>query len=183
LQHFTTGVFETGAGLFAVTGLEVAVSGTSVRIFVVDARADRVQQFDLPLDGLGGVIRPVANVATGTAKNDLVLGTAGAETLSGGGGDDWIHSGGGADVLTGGAGADVFVFGAGSDNARIAGFELGRDRIDLSDWCHVYSASALTFTPTATGCVISLNGLNITLIASDNRPLAAASFADADFLF
>ena len=183
LQHFTTGVFETGAGLFAVTALEVAVSGTSVRIFVVDARADRVQQFDLSLDGLGGVIRPVANVATGTAKDDLVLGTAGAETLSGGGGDDWIHSGGGADLLNGGAGADVFAFGAGSDNARITGFELGRDRIDLSDWCHVYSASALTFTPTATGCVISLNGLDITLIAADSRPLLAASFADADFLF
>lgn len=183
LQPFSTGVFETGAGLFAVTGLEVAVSGTTVSIFVVDARADRVQRFDLSLEGLGGVITPVANAATGTAKHDLVLGTAAAETLSGGGGDDWIHSGGGADVLIGGTGADVFVFGAGSDNARINGLELHRDRIDLSDWGHVYSVAALTFTPTATGCVISLNGLDITVVAADNRPLTAASFVDADFLF
>lgn len=183
LQPFATGVYETGAGLFAVKGMEVAVSGSTVSIFVVDDRADRVLQFDLSLANLGGVVRPVGAQATGTSRDDLVLGTAAAETLSGWGGDDWIHSGGGADVLMGGTGADVFVFGAGSDNARINGLELGIDRIDLSDWGHVYSKAALTFTSTATGCVIGLNGLDITVVAADSRPLTAASFADSDFLF
>ena len=183
LQPFCTGVFETGAGLFAVKGLEVAVSGSTVSIFVVDDRADRVQQFDLSLANLGGVVRPTGGQAIGTARDDLVLGTAAAETLSGWGGDDWIHSGGGADVLMGGTGADVFVFGAGSDNARINGLELGVDRIDLSDWGHVYSKAALTITSTATGCVIGLNGLDITVVAADSRPLTAASFLDSDFLF
>lgn len=183
LTPFATGVFETGAGLFAVKGLEVAVSGSTVSIFVVDDRADRVQQFDLSLANLGGVVRPTGGQAIGTARDDLIWGTAAAETLSGWGGDDWIHSGGGADVLMGGAGADVFVFGAGSDNARINGLELHVDRIDLSDWGHVYTKSALTITTTATGCVIGLNGLDITVVASDGRPLTAASFTDADFLF
>ncbi len=183
LSHFATGVFETGAGLFAVKGLEVAVNGTTASIYVVETVANRVQQFDLSLANLGGVITAVGGVATGTARDDLVLGTAADETLSGWGGDDWIHSGGGADVMMGSSGADVFVFGAGSDNSRINGLELHLDRIDLSDWGHVYSKAALTITATATGCVISLNGLDLTVVAADSRPLTSDSFLDSDFLF
>ena len=183
LSPFATGVFETGAGLFTVKGLQVAVSGTTASIFVVETSADRVQQFDLSLANLGGVVQAQGGVARGTARDDLVLGSAANETLSGGGGDDWIHAGGGTDVLRGGGGADVFVLAAATDKGRIAGFSLHSDRIDLSDWGHVYSAAALTITATAKGCVISLNGHDLTVVASDSRPLTAASFVDSDFLF
>ena len=181
LSPFATGVFETGAGLAAVTGLEVAVSGTMVSILVVDARADRVQSFEMSLADLGQVVRPVGGFATGTVKDDRVLGGAGAETLQGGAGDDWLHSGGGADVMTGGSGADCFVFAAGSDALRITDFELHVDRIDLSDWGRVYTRDALTISATADGAVISLNGRDVTLEAG--RSLTAADFADSDFVF
>ena len=181
LSHFATGAFEVGLGLAAVTGLEVAVNGTTASIFVVDAHADLVQRFEVSLANLGGVIQAVGGSATGTSKDDLLLGSAATETLSGWGGDDMIFSGGGADVMTGGAGADRFVFAASSDNLRITDFELHSDRIDLSDWGHVYSKAALTITATATGAVISLNGHDVTLVAGQS--LSAASFLDSDFLF
>ena len=183
LQHFATGVFETGSGMAAVTGLEVAVNGTMATIFVVDAHADRVQKFEISLANLGGVVQVSGGVAVGTTKDDLLLGSAGTDTLQGGAGEDWLQSGGGADVMTGGSGADRFVFAATSDNLRITDFELHADRIDLSDWGHVYSAAALTITATATGAVISLNGQDVTITSSTGTSLTAASFLDSDFLF
>ncbi len=181
LSHFATGVFETGAGLAAVTGLEVAVSGTTASIFVVDARADRVQTYDLSLANLGGVIMATNGTAIGTAKDDLILGRAATDTLQGGAGDDLIRSGGGADAMTGGAGADRFVFAATSDNLRITDYEAHIDKIDLSDWGRVYTKDALSITATATGAVISLNGHDVTVVAGHS--LSAASFQDSDFLF
>ncbi len=181
LTPFLTGVFETGAGLGAVTGMEVAVNGSTVDIFVVDARADRVQQFSVALDGLGGVIHAAAGGATGTGKDDLVLGSAGDDVLRGGAGEDWLLSGGGDDVMSGGVGADRFVFAATSDHIRITDYEAHVDRIDLSGWGHVYFAGALTITSTATGAVIGLNGHEVTLVAGQS--LSAGSFVDSDFLF
>ena len=181
LSHFATGVFETGSGLAAVTGLEVAVNGSMASIFVVDAHADRVQKFDLSLANLGDIIHSSGGLAAGTSKDDLLLGSTATDTLQGGAGDDMLHSGGGADVITGGSGADRFVFAASSDSLLITDFELHSDRIDLSDWGHVYSTAALTITSTATGAVLGLNGHDVTLIAGNS--LTAASFVESDFIF
>ena len=181
LQHFATGVFETGAGMAAVTGIEAAVKGTTVSFYITDARADRVQTIDMSLATLGGQIDARGGQATGTAMADLIWGSAANETLQGWGDDDFIFSGGGADVMTGGSGADLFVMAATSDNGRITDFELHNDRIDLSAWGHIYTAAALTITANASGAVISLNGHDVTVVAG--HTLSAANFTDADFVF
>lgn len=183
LSPFYTVALETGAGLYAVTGLQVALDGTRLDIFVVDAHADRIQKFEMSLASLGGVIAAAAGVANGTAKDDLVLGTAGNEALQGGAGDDWLIAGGGSDTLTGGAGADVFVFDAGAGSDRIADYELHFDRIDLSDWGNLYSVAALTITATPNGAVLGFGGHLLTLVAADGHALSAASFSESDFLF
>ena len=185
LQHFATGVFETGAGMAAVTGIEVAVNGSTVSIYVIDAAADRVQKIDMSIATLDFQIDarpgPTTGPTTGTAKADLIWGSSATETLQGWAEDDFIFSGGGADVLSGGSGDDLFVMGATTDNARITDFAQHSDRIDVSAWGHVYSAAALTITSTSTGAVLSLNGHDVTLVAG--RPLTAASFVDSDFVF
>jgi len=181
LAHLATGVFETGAGFFAAKGLDVVVNGTTAWVFALDSRSDRLQRFDLDLADLGWLYNAANGSATGSSKDDLIMGNAGNDNLSGGGGDDRIVSGGGADTMTGGAGADVFVFGATSHDLLVTDFALHQDRIDLSDWGRVYSASALSITPTATGCRIALNGHEVTLVAGQS--LSAADFTDADFLF
>ena len=183
LSPFCTTAFETGAGLYDVTGLQVAVNGTSVNILAVDDHADRVQEFTLSLAGLGGMIQARYATTTGSAGGDLILGTAANETLLGQGGDDWIHSGGGTDVMTGGAGADVFVWDAASMHGRITDFELHNDRIDISDWGHVYTLSALSIKSTANGAIIGLNGHDVTVVSATGHALTAADFVDGDFLF
>ncbi len=183
LSPFYTVALETGAGLYAVTGLDVALDGTTLDVFVVDARSDRIQRFEMSLASLGGLIPAVAGAAVGTAKDDLILGTGASEVLQGGAGADWLHSGGGSDTLTGGAGADVFVFDAGAGSDLITDYELHSDRIDLADWGNLYAVAALTITATSTGAVLEFGGHQLVLVSAEGAALSVGSFTEADFLF
>jgi Ca2+-binding RTX toxin-like protein len=75
---------------------------------------------------------------TGNGGDDSLLGSVGNDTLAGGADNDRLNGGAGTDVLEGGNGADRFVFSSGADAGlglgadRIADFEQGEDRIDLS---------------------------------------------------
>lgn len=75
-----------------------------------------------------------ADFLAGGGDADRLLGGNGNDTLTGQGGNDWLDGGKGTDTLIGGRGSrDIFVL-DGADNARdvILDFELGEDRIDIS---------------------------------------------------
>lgn len=179
LKPYASFALETGAGLPAVTAIETRVTGTEVALFLVDARGDRISQFALSLTTLGERL----DGTVGGALDDRIIGGAGADTLSGHGGNDWLHDGGGADVLTGGAGADVFALTRDGQADRISDFEIGVDRIDLSDWGRLYSRDALTITATATGAEIAFGAERLILTSANGSSLSPAQFGDADFLF
>ena len=183
LMPYASFVLDTGAGLAAVTGIECRVMADKVVIFLVDARGDRLQQFDLSLTSLGNLIDAGSGVFVGTALDDRILGTALGDTLQGGAGADWLHDGAGADVLTGGAGADIFVFARDAAQDQISDFEDGIDRIDLSDWGRIYSRDALTITATATGAEILFGAERLIITSAAGTSLTASSFTDADFVF
>lgn len=183
LMAYANFALETGAGMAAVTGIESRVMADKVALFVVDARGDRLQQFELSLTTLGTRIDAVGGTTIGTAHDDRLLGSAVADTLQGGGGADWLHDGAGSDVLTGGAGADVFVFARDGALDRISDFEDGVDRIDLSDWGRIYSRDALTITATSTGAEIFYGAERLILTSITASSLAASAFTDADFVF
>ena len=73
------------------------------------------------------------NSSTGSAGNDDVVGF---ENIIGSNfnGNDTIIGGLGNDVLKGGSGSDVFKFAANDGADIIKDFDLGLDKIDLSDW-------------------------------------------------
>ena len=74
-----------------------------------------------------------ADVLLGEAGDDRLRGDAGDDVLDGGTGADVLIGGAGFDVLTGGFGADRFVYtGIEAAYDRIADFEVGIDRIDIS---------------------------------------------------
>lgn len=81
----------------------------------------------------------------GTAGRDLLVGYDGSDRLFGLAGDDDLHGGAGDDLLSGGGGSDVFEFRRGSGNDVVVDFEIGRDRLDLTDygltsWAQVQAA-------------------------------------------
>ncbi|MEO6299676.1 MAG: hypothetical protein ABIV25_02010 [Paracoccaceae bacterium] len=180
LSPFLTVALETGQGLYPVTGLEVALNGTSLDIFVVESHANRIQKFGMSLANLGPTI---TGATAGTAKDDLILGKNAAEVLKGGAGDDWLHSGGGADTLTGGSGADVFVFDGLAGSSMITDYELHSDRIDVSDWGNLYSVAALAISATGAGCTVSYGAHQISIVSADGHSLSAAGFGMEDFIF
>lgn len=175
--------FETGQGMGNITSIDTAMNGDTLSIFVTEERADRVQVFTADYSDLGNLITATSSTTTGTGKDDRLLGRSSADTLSGGAGDDFLHDGAGADRLTGGAGADVFVFCADTSTDVITDFELGVDRIDLSDWGRIYSADALTITSTSTGATISFGGNVLTVTNAAGGALTAQAFDDSDFIF
>lgn len=183
LMPFASFALETGAGLAAVTGIESRVMADKVVLFIVDARGDRLQQFELSLNNLGTRFEAAGGTTIGTALDDRILGGASADTLQGGAGADWLHDGAGQDVLTGGAGADVFVFARDGALDRITDFEDGVDRIDLSDWGRIYSRDALTVIATPTGAEIAYGVERLILTSANGAPLATQNFTDADFVF
>jgi len=79
-----------------------------------------------------------ADYISGYNDNDTLSGNDGADTIHGGDGDDLITGGLGQDVIRGDAGADIFDYNALTESTdagfdRIKGFEVGIDKIDVSD--------------------------------------------------
>lgn len=180
LSHMTSLALESGAGIANVTGIESAVHAGVAMIFLTDARGDRIHHFEVDLSGIGDFITTGAGGGAGTALDDRIIGSAWADTLNGGMGDDFLHDGGGNDILIGGAGADVFVFGRDNSADRIGDFEAGIDRLDVSAWGRIYTASALQITATATGATITYGNETLTITRSGGGSLL---LTDADFIF
>ena len=85
--------------------------------------------------------------------------------------------------MRGGAGADVFIFDFDKAADLILDFNIAEDRIDLSDWPLIYQHTALTFTPTAWGCLISFGEEAIYVKSYDGSALYAHDFTASMFLF
>ena len=82
---------------------------------------------------------PSLGVIQGTNNPDVIVGTLAADVIIGGEGNDIIMASQGVDTLTGSAGNDVFFFdpliypGVANNSDTIADFELGSDRLDVSE--------------------------------------------------
>ncbi len=175
--------FETGQGMGNITSIDTAVNGDTVSIFVTEERADRVQVFTADYSDLGNLIVATSGTTNGTGGDDRLMGSSSADTLSGGVGDDFLHDGAGADRLTGGAGADVFVFAADTSTDTITDFQIGVDRIDLSDWGRFYTVDALTITSTASGATIRFGENVLTVTSAGGGSLSPSAFDNSDFIF
>ncbi|MFP5479983.1 MAG: hypothetical protein ACLGIE_09905 [Alphaproteobacteria bacterium] len=120
-------------------------------------------------------------VLTGSAAGDMILGGEGHETIQGDDGADILLDGAGSDVLYGGAGADLFVLSADGDVDRIADFQLGTDRIDLSAWGPIHSLASLSITATATGAHIAHGDEVLEIHSANGLPILPQSFRLSDF--
>jgi hypothetical protein len=154
-------------------------------LFVADRRADAVSAFKIE-------IPDAPNLRVGGKKGELLKGSSGADVLDGRGGhdkirgrdgDDTLYDGRGKDILWGGNGADVFVFDADTVRDRIRDFELGLDRIDLSQFPRVSGLINLSIESKPWGALIHVNGEVIRVDSHDKTPLLAEDFTADDFIF
>lgn len=170
--------------LGGITALSAHVLGAEVQILASGTQGN-VALFALPLgslparhDGTAG-----ADALSAGAADNLLIGGAGNDSLSGGAGDDTLIAGPGYDRLTGGSGADVFVLERGGTRDTITDFQLGQDRIDLSDWGRVYSHSALEIQARGDGALILWQGEELRVISSTGQSLGPQAWEADSFLF
>jgi serralysin len=134
-------------------GADTMIGGTGNDTYVVDNAGDVVTE--LASEGSDTVKTTLssytldANVENLTftgAGNFLGTGNTLNNAITGGTGSDTLVGGLGKDKLTGGAGADIFQFSAGDSTVAsfdtVADFATGTDKMDLSIFAGVPSASA-----------------------------------------
>ncbi len=88
---------------------------------------------------------------------------AGGTWFIGGSSSDWFRGKGGSDTLTGGAGADTFAYlkkdTAGGAVDKITDFQVGTDRLDMSDFLKGHSSYAESVRFAASGNDTTVQGL------------------------
>ncbi len=62
-------------------------------------------------------------------------------------------------------------------------FEIGIDRLDLSDYAMLYSYTDIAITPTTNGATLEINGDTLVLNSIDGTPLDFGMFSQDDFIF
>lgn len=171
LVHRDTLVDGLSSALDGITDLRMAAVDGRIEIFVMGA-GDR---------GLARLAVEAAPGAAGrtTAGADLLIGAPGGSRLDGGNGADLLVDGSGADSLRGGEGEDIFVFLPDGSADRILDFDPARDRIDLTGFAGLRTPAGLTIAPTATGATLRWQDEVLTVTAHDQRPLSAATLAQA----
>jgi len=158
--------------------------GDRIRGLEGDDRLDGGDGRDLLSGGPGADVLeggPGGDVLLGGPGDDRLEGGPGADLLVGGSGNDRLDGGPGNDTLRGGPGADVFVFRPGSEVDRIADFEPGIDRIDLSDhpgWTS-WDAVRGALRETPDGTLFDLGGGDLVVLSG----ILPGALSGDDFLF
>ncbi len=185
LFELSTLVDTNGMTLQNITSISAAVVGNEIQVFVASEREAGITQ--LILDP-GDITTPIlgtnaAETLTGGPEDDLIMGFDKADRLVGNGGDDRLVDGAGSDKLKGGEGADVFVLLADNRADRILDFEMGEDRVDLSDLEMLYDYSSLKIVSKTYGALIRFAGEKLKVATADNTSLTFEDFSQDDFIF
>ena len=182
LVHLSSVADRDSVPLYRISSLEAQVADSRLDVLAVSSLEAGIARLSYDLSSMGSVVFSSGGEATGTTKDDQVIGSATADSLAGGVGDDIIFDGAGEDFLGGGVGADLFVLHNDRQSDTILDFERGIDRLDLSSWDMLHSASQLSVTPTSDGAILAFGAETIVLHLADGLPFGAAELSDADVL-
>ncbi len=126
---------------------------------------------------------PVLDTITGTSGDDTIFGLGRNDILDGGAGNDRLVDGRGRDILTGGTGADIFEFTADGQRDWVTDFEIGVDRLDLTDYDGLYSYLDLDIRPRPDGAVIRIGEEILSIRSYDGQPIRIWEWSQDDFIF
>lgn len=148
--------FDTAAtGLYNVASLQAVVQPQRVVVLATSERDPGITVLHVPVGSMGGLVLD----GQGGALDDILLASPTATRL------------------TGGAGADIFVIPSMTERVTITDFEVGRDRIDLTDWPMLRDLSQLNIGPRSDGALIQFRDHSLRIRSSNGAPL------DAEALF
>lgn len=136
LQHIDAMPGSVETPLRGITSLDAMATPDGIRLWVSTEAAPYLAEFSVALPNIGITLGASAtgSVLNGSVGDDVLTGASGVDQLNGGFGDDILLDGASTDFLRGDGGRDTFVLV--EDGARdvILDFQLGFDRIDLTDF-------------------------------------------------
>ncbi|MEW9917980.1 calcium-binding protein [Marimonas sp. MJW-29] len=184
LQHIDAipGSIETP--LRAITSLDAMATPDGIRLWVSTETAPYLAEFSAALPNLGVTMGATnaGNRLQETSGDDVLSGASGIDQLYGGFGNDILLDGANADVLRGDGGRDTFVLV--EDGARdvISDFQLGFDRIDLTDFSQLSGLGAMTITQRSWGAEIRIGSEILEVRSADGRALRATDFDSSNLI-
>jgi Ca2+-binding RTX toxin-like protein len=167
-----------------ISDIKVEMVGGKVLVFVASGAEHGFTEFELTLNPgttfTGGAVN---DTIIGSPGDDIIFGMGRNDILKGGAGNDRLIDGRGHDVLTGGTGADIFEFIHDGNLDEIKDFEMGVDRIDLTDYPHLYSYLDLNIQTRAYGAIIFIGTEKLMVATNDGHQIDASEWAQTDFIF
>lgn len=165
-----------GVTVYALEGNDIVIGGAGNDILIGGLGNDHLEGVAGNNYIFGG---PGNNMIIGGTGNDILVGGAGSNKIIAGGGNNIIYDGAGPDRMVSGPGANLFVLMRDSQPDVIEGFQLGKDRIDLSSW-GASGIAALNISQTASGAIIRFGAELLEIFTADQKPLdlAALNYVD-----
>ncbi|MEN8833413.1 MAG: hypothetical protein ABF285_03980 [Pacificibacter sp.] len=173
-----------GAPLVDLASLKVVLSGQDVFVYLTSETQAGVisMAFDAAAWSAPQYDNQMSSTLEGTALNDVIAGGGGDDILRGLAGDDVLSDGRGSDQLYGGSGADVFVMKDDGANDTISDFEVGVDRVDVSDYVMTYAPDQLQVTALSGGMTIWFGSERLDILSSSGYELTVADVFGPHFI-
>lgn len=184
LQHVDAMPASAETPLRGITSLDAMATPDGIRFFVSTEAAPYLAEFSIALPNLGisRHAQMTGGTLNGSVGDDVLAGASGADTLIGGHGNDILLDGANADQLRGDGGRDTFVLV--EDGARdvILDFQLGYDRIDLTDFSQLTALGSMTISQRSWGAEFRIGTEVLEVHSADGRSLRAEDFNPANLL-
>ena len=121
------------------------------------------------------ILSSIENVI-GSDDGDVIIGSNASNVLNGAAGDDVLDGEGGDDILLGGEGADTFRFAPGEGRDVVQDFELGIDKIQISDFGQDFDLSSHVSQDGADALVTFGTDSSVRLVNTDSAQLTEDDF-------
>ena len=177
LIHAHTIEDSTITGIAGISAMVAVEDASGFDVVVTSANEAGMTRFRVDLEPTGIIATVSGDAAQGTSGADILTLGAGGVRAQSGAGDDIVIDGSGEDRMQGGAGADTFVLLSDGLRDRIDDFDVREDRLDLSRWTGLYSASQLQVQNTNNGVRIRFGTEEIDLRTYNGAPLTAVQIA------
>ena len=178
LQHIDAMAGSLQTPLRGITSLDAMATPDGIRVWASTEAAPYLAEFSIDLGHIGSNLSASASGSAlqGTGSDDILSGASGRDTLSGGHGNDILMDGAGSDTLRGERGRDTFVLVEDGAQDVIQDFELGFDRIDLSDFSQLSGLGAMTISSRSWGAEFRIGSEVLEVRTANGTSLNAQHF-------
>ncbi|KIN62908.1 Hemolysin-type calcium-binding repeat family protein [Sulfitobacter noctilucicola] len=178
LQHIDAMAGSADTPLRGITSLDAMATPDGIRFWVSTESAPYLSEYsiDLPNIGINLGASAAGSTLAGSVGDDVLAGGGGADVLNGGFGNDILLDGASADRLRGDGGRDTFVLVEDGARDTIVDFQMGFDRIDLSDFSQTSGLGGMTIVSQSWGAEFRIGADILEVRSADGSRFHARDF-------